>query len=165
MVLLESNVNVFLRATKHHNNVLAFIILLFPSINVVEGVVAWKCKPLDLALRIIHLVHDTVLSVLFWVKFEHKTSLSDGFIRLEFKWQVWDDNMVLGDWEIMDHSLAGDVDIHSVEHLSIFVEDSVVNDWFLHVITESKELTCHSIDLWVSRYVVLELSIEIVATN
>jgi hypothetical protein len=130
-----------------------------------ETVVIRKSEPLDLVFCSITLVHNCIFSILFWIKFENKSTFSDGFIWLEFQWKIWDNDVILGNREIMNHSHACDFDIHLIKHFTISIEQSVVYIWLFHVISKSKELSSNSTNFWVSRNVVFKLTIKIVTAN
>ena len=56
-------------------------------------------------------LHDSVSSRLFLVILENKFTLENE-VDSELHWHVWENNVVLGNREVMDHSHGADRNFH-----------------------------------------------------
>ena len=165
VLLIQANIDLFYGATIEYNNRLPFFIFVFPSIQIVEGVMRWQCEPLNLILICAKLFHDSVFSWLCWIKLEYRPTILHYFVWFEFKWKVWDYDIVIGNWKVVKHSHAFNLYIHLVYNFSVFIEQSVMNNWLLHIVPKTTEFTCVGIYLRMSRNVVLELPMKVIMAN
>lgn len=104
MLLIKGDLDVFLRASVENDDGLTLLVDLFPSVHVVEDVMCWQVKPLDLGWVLAKLLHDCVSGWLLLVKLEYEASVCHGFVWLELEGEVWNDNVIVSDWEVVDHS-------------------------------------------------------------
>ena len=72
MLFIKINVHIFLWASEHNDNVFTFVILVFPSVHVVEYHVRWKREPLHLVGILTHSFHDTILRWFWTVELNYK---------------------------------------------------------------------------------------------
>ena len=105
-----------------------------------EYVVIWELKPLDLIRIFVVSLHDAVSRWLLLIVVINEVSF-DAHVDSELHWQVWEDTVVLGDREIVNHSNGGDRDLHVRDELSGTVEQGVVNERCLEIITKGEEFT------------------------
>ena len=122
MLFVERDLNILLRATIKDNDWLTLFIDVFPSINIVERVVCWKLKPLDLVWVLTQLLHNSIFGWLILVKLENEASFFHGLVRFELHSKVRHNDVVVCDREVMNHSHASDFDIHLVDHPSVLVK-------------------------------------------
>ena len=148
MFISEVKVDFGLGATEKLDHWLTLIVGVLPSIDEVEYVVIRELKPLNLIRILIVSLHDSISSWFLLVEMENKVTLH-ALVDSEFHWQVWEDNIVLSNGEVMDHSNRADWDLHIVNKFSGFVEQRVVDEWGNDVVAESKEFTGLSVDFWV----------------
>lgn len=122
MLFIERDLDVRLRAAIQNNNFFTLTVGFFPCIDIVEWVVSWELEPLDLVWVLAELFHDSISSRLFLIELEYEFSLFHGLFWDKFECKVRNNDVIFCDWEIMDHSHASDVDIHLVNHSSVFVK-------------------------------------------
>ena len=112
MLLIKIDINLSLSAPEHLDHSLTLIVSILPSIYKMENIVVWKLKPLNLVSILAMSLHDPVSSRLFLVILENKFALKNE-VDSELHRQVRENNVVLSDWEVMDHSYGGDGDLHA----------------------------------------------------
>lgn len=110
-----------LSASEHLDHSLTLIVGILPSINIMEYVVIWKLKPLNLVSVLAMSLHDSVSRWLFLIELEKEFALENE-VDSELHWQVWENNVVLSNGEVMNHSNGGDRNFHARDKFLGFVE-------------------------------------------
>jgi len=137
MLISKVEIDAGLSASEQLDHVLTFFIGVLPSINKMENVVVWKLEPLNLISILTMSLHDSVSRWLFFIELEKEFALEDE-VDSELHWQVWENNVVLGNGEVMDHSNGSNWNFHIRDKLSRFVKQGVVKIWGLDIIAESE---------------------------
>lgn len=148
MLFVEGDLNIGLWASIQDDDWLALVICLFPCINIMEDVVRWELKPLDLVYILAMLLHDSIFSRLVLVKLEDKASFFHCLIWLELQGKIWHNDVIVCNREVVDHPHASDLDIHLVEQSSILIKQGIMDVWLLHIVAKAIEFSSFGIDLW-----------------
>jgi len=111
MLISKVEIDFGLSASEQLDHSLTLIVGILPSINIMEHVVIWKLKPLNLVRILAMSLHDSVSSWLFFIELEKEFTLEDE-VDSELHWHVWENNVVLGNREVMDHSHGADRNFH-----------------------------------------------------
>jgi len=119
-----------------------------------EHHVGWKLKPSYLIGVLAISFHDSISRWPFLCELENEFGLLDAYLRLELKWRVWNNDVVLGNDKVMHHSWRFNWNVQMMYKFSFFVEQRVINGATLHIISEAEKLSGFFVYFWVSRNVV-----------
>lgn len=84
---------------------------------------------------------------------------------LHLQWEIWEDAVVFGDHEVVDHSWSSDRDINLRSDFTVLVDDREMNAFLNQIISIGQHFTCLSINLGVGTDGVVELTAEVVVTD
>ena len=93
--VVEPYLDVFIHHCKDFDDV-----IFFPRVGVVENIVVGQIEPLDVSVP---LFHHTVSRWLRFVVLEEETLVLYGFRTTALQWEVWKDDVIFCDTEVMDH--------------------------------------------------------------
>ena len=93
--VIEPNLYVFMHHCKDFDDV-----VLLPRVGIVENIVVGQIEPLDVS---VHLFHHTVSCWLRFVVLEEETLVLYCFRAAALQWEVWKDDVIFCDTEVMDH--------------------------------------------------------------
>lgn len=128
MLLIQFNINLGLSTTEKLDNCITVFIGLLPCIHIMKNIVIGKLKPLDLLGIHAASFHYSISGGFGFIIVEDKLALHDK-IGSQLHWEVWEDGVVFGDCEVVDHSGVGDGDVDARSTFSILVEDGEVDAW------------------------------------
>ena len=103
MFLIQQNVHIATDAAPKDDEVITFFVLFLPGIYIMECVVIWEFKPLNLVWVLIKLLHNTYVTGLFFIVPKYRPTFFLNNVDPELHGEIWDDDIVFGDWKIMDH--------------------------------------------------------------
>lgn len=161
---MKINANLSLCRPIEIDYIMSLVILVLPSIEIMEYIVIWKLEPHDLIRILASSLEDTVSGRLLLVVLEQELVL-EAQLWLELERQVRDDAVVLSGGKVMEHSTRGNRYLHRVHQSSILVEQRVVDDCSLYVVPKCHHVASDSVDSWMGGHVVGELTIESVVAD